>query len=388
MNKAQITVNHAPRLLLVANVAKEHVLKFHIPTIKTLKAHGWTVDVACSGEEAVPYCDTQYHLSYQRSPFNRDLFKGIHELTKIINTGSYDVVYCHTPVGGVAARIAAFRARKKGTKVIYMAHGYHFFRGAPRMSWMIYYPVEKLLSRVTDAIILINKEDYELTIRKFKCSKAYLIDGIGIDFDRFDLSNRVQIRESYRNELEIPQNAQVLIYLAELIPNKNQTFLLDVLKKLLNDNDNVYLVLAGFDHSYGGVQRYAEEIGVADHVRFLGWREDVSNLYIMSDVCTATSIREGFGLNLVEAMYCGIPVVATKNRGHETIIRSGKNGFLVDLDDADGFARCVSTLIEDKDLYRKIVRCAGGEIEKYSSRTSAEKIEKILTEQQRIAAKV
>lgn len=373
-------VEKKPKVLLVANVAKEHVLKFHVPTIKRLAEMGWKIDVACSGDEEVPYCSKQYKMSYKRSPFNFSLFKGIYELKHIIDRENYDIVYCHTPVGGLAGRIASIVARKRGTKVIYFAHGYHFFKTAPKMNWLLYYTMEKLLSYVTDAIILINKEDFVLTKKKFKSCKAYLINGIGIDFSRFSNGKSTEIRNLYREELNIPSDAIVLIYLAELIENKNQTLLLDALKEVHNTNQNVYLVLAGIDHCNGKMQEYAETLQLTKYVRFLGWRDDIDKLYMMSDICTASSIREGFGLNLVEAMYCKLPIVASANRGHRTIIHDGKNGFLVPLDNAEMFADRINLLIEDVDLREKFIRLNSKIIHRYDSAEIVDELVNILKE--------
>lgn len=369
-----------PKLLLVANVSKEHVLKFHVPTIKMLKESGWEVDVACSGAEKVPYCDNQFEMSYKRSPFTFKTFIGIKELRDIIDKGKYDIVYCHTPVGGMVARLAARKARKKGCKVIYFAHGYHFYKGAPKLNWILYYSVEKILSKMTDSIITINNEDYKLTKDKFKCCNSYLLNGIGVDLSRFKEIDFLNVRREYREKLGIPDNAIVLIYLAELIKNKNQKFLLDVLKEVLKRNQNVYVVMAGVDHCDGQMQMYAEQLGISTHVRFLGWRNDVANLYAMSDICTATSIREGFGLNLVEAMICGKPIVATKNRGHETIIQDGENGFLVPLGNVNMFAKRILQLIEDEKLRNAFVEKGLALQDKYSCETILKNIKVILEE--------
>ena len=354
------------KILFVANVAKEHIIKFHIPSIKMLKDDGWVVDVACSGEEDVPFCDKQFKTSWKRNPFTPKTFKGIKELKTIIKEGEYDVVYCHTPVGGLVARLAAKKARKAGTRVIYFAHGYHFFKGAPLLNWLLYYPMEKILARKTDDIILINREDYELTQRKFKKCTPYLLNGIGIDLDRLKLSeDREAIREQYRKELQIPSDATVLIYCAELLKNKNQTYLMRALKKVLEKNPNVYLLLAGMDHCNGEFVEYAKKIGVDAHVRFLGWRDDIAKLYVTADICTPTSIREGFGINLIEAMYFGLPVVATDNRGHRTIINDGENGFLAGLKDEATFAERILELAENKELRDKITKAAYDGCDKY-----------------------
>ena len=147
------------KLLLVANVVKEHVLKFHVPTIKALKARGWTVDVAASGEEDVPCCDRQIRGVWKRSPFTPDTLRGVRQLRRLLDEEHYDIVYCHTPVGALVARLAAIPARRRGTKVVYFAHGFHFFTGAPLINWLLFYPIQWLLAHVTDLLITLNDED-------------------------------------------------------------------------------------------------------------------------------------------------------------------------------------------------------------------------------------
>jgi glycosyltransferase EpsD len=358
------------RILFVANVTKEHILKFHVPSIRRLKEEGWIVDVACSGSEDVPYCDHQYHTSWKRSPFTPKNIIGYLELRKIINKNHYDVVYCHTPVGGMLARLAAVKARKKGTKVVYFAHGFHFYAGAPLSHWLIYYPVERLLARWTDTIITINKEDYQNAKNRLKYKSVYRLNGMGIDLERFIGINRAESRARCRAELNIPQDALVMVYLAELTPNKNQRMLLDTLKLLLVHHPNTYLLLAGIDHSDGLLQEYADEIGVRDQVRFLGWREDKEVLYAASDVCTASSIREGFGLNIVEALASGLPVVATGNRGHRTIIKDGVNGYLVDINDSKGMSKRIIQILTDNTFKEYSLT----KLRKYDEKVICEKI--------------
>ena len=366
------------KLLLVANVAKEHVIKFHIPTIRKLSERGWIVDVACAGEEQVPCCRNQYQLPYERASINGKLIRGIRQLRGIIDAEDYDVIYCHTTIGGVAGRIAGRRARKNGAKVVYLSHGYYFHRGCPFYYWPTFYLMEKLMARLTDVIITINKEDEALARKRFSRCKIYRIDGIGVDTSRLHVSHDPALRAQYRAELGIPAEAKVLIYLAELHRNKNQELLLRVTKALREQGLDAYLALAGYDHAEGAYQALAGTMGLSPYVRFLGWRDDIGELYGMADVCTASSLREGFGLNLVEAMACGLPVVATNNRGHASILTDGENGFLVDPEDEDRFAACVERVLTDESLRARLIAAGEQTRDRYSSETITEILCEIL----------
>jgi glycosyltransferase EpsD len=353
------------KILFVANVAKEHINKFHIPTIREFKKNGWIVDVACSGDDDVPECSHHYKMCWKRSPFTFKTVSGIKQLRNLINSEHYDVIYCHTPVGGLIARLAASKARKNGTKVIYCAHGLHLFKGAPIINWLVYYPLEKFLAHYTDAIFTVNEEDFNRVKAKFtKKVKVLLVPEVGVNFDRLNIEFPDEVRETYRKKMGISDGTTALIYVAELLPNKNQKMLVDTLNLLLKRGQDVCLVLPGPDHANGALSDYIESQGLSHTVKLLGWRSDVGELLYACDICTASSIREGFGINLVEAMYCGLPVVATNNRGHRMIIDDGKNGFLVQINDVKGMAKKVSDLISDKTTYDRLKHV---DVKKYSS---------------------
>lgn len=341
------------KILFVANVGKEHIIKFHLPSIIEFKNRGWEVDVACSGEDVVPFCDHQFIMKWKRSPFNFSLLIGIHQLRKIINSNHYDVIYCHTPVGGLAARLASKKARKKGAKVIYFAHGFHFYKGAPFLNWMIY-PIEKYLTKYTDAIFLLNNEDFELAQTKFKRPKVKkLFPGIGINFKRLGETISKEKQILIRQSLGIQKDDIVLTYVAEINKNKNQIYLLHVLKHLLLFSNKFKLMLIGPDYSKGNLTKFAIKNGIYNNVVFTGWRSDIGPLLYSSDIYVASSIREGLGLNLIEAMYCHLPVVATKNRGHSSIINNQENGYLVSLDEPQKMADYILEIVGNKDLKTK-----------------------------------
>ena len=153
------------KVLFTATVTKTHINTFHLPYIKFFKEKGYETHV-CSkndfiGEECIiPNCDIHYDIQFERSPMNIKNIKAYMQLKKIINENEYEIIHCNTPVASILTRLAAIKARKKGTKVIYTAHGFHFFKGAPLLNWMLYYPAEKICSYFTDILITINKEDY------------------------------------------------------------------------------------------------------------------------------------------------------------------------------------------------------------------------------------
>lgn len=359
-------------VLFVANVAGDHILRFHVPTIEVFKKNGWRVDVACAGEEVIPHCDFQLHASWKRSPFTLKTFQGIRELKKLLNHRHYDLVVCHTPVGGLVARLAAKKARKNGTKVIYCAHGLHFFKGAPLINWMVYYPIEKYLARKTDAIFTVNREDYTVVTERFrKALTVKLVPEVGINTTRLHVKDKAAVREQYRRELGIPMDANVLIYVAELNNNKNQTMLIDTLETLRKKLPNSHLLLVGHENDGGAARRYSAQKGLAEAVHCLGFRHDIGELMQTADVCTASSIREGFGINLLEALYCGVPVIASDNRGHRMIIQHGENGFLVPLGDHEQMAGYVKQLLTDPTLY---ARFADVDVTRYDCRRVAEEL--------------
>ncbi len=360
------------KILFVANVAKEHINKFHLPTIREFKSQGWRVDVACSADADILDCDNLYDMCWKRSPFTIKTILGIRQLKSILKSNKYDIIYCHTPVGGLVTRLAARDARKKGSKVVYCAHGFHFFKGAPLLNWLLYYPLERLLARLCDSVFTVNKEDYEFAKKNFSPrTDIVLVPEVGVNFDRLKISNPQLIRDKYRKDLNLDDETIALVYVAELVPNKNQIMLVKVLQKLINKGEKVKLILPGPDHSGGELANCIDKLGLSDNVILLGWRSDIGEILSACDICTASSIREGFGINIVEAMYCGLPVVATKNRGHEMIIEDNKNGFLVNQNDYDDMVNKILLLIHNDQIKKKMTNI---NVDKYDCDTIAKEL--------------
>lgn len=339
------------KVLFTATV-DSHIKHFHLPYLKWFQEQGYEVHVATNGKEEIPYCNKKHIVRFERSPFKTNNLKAIKQLKKIIEKEKFDIIHCHTPMGSVVTRIAAMKAREKyHTKVIYTAHGFHFFKGAPIINWLIYYPVEKMLDKAMDCLITINEEDYNLAKRRFKTKQIELVHGVGVDETKFNITMTEQEKAELRRSLGIEENDFVIIYPAELNKNKNQGMLLNAIAKLKEQGyENIKVLLPGKDSNNGAYEIMAKNLEIEQQIKFLGYRTDIPKLIKISNLAVATSKREGLPINMVEAMYCELPCIATINRGHKELIESGRNGFLVEINNINQLASNILELYKNKEL--------------------------------------
>ncbi len=327
--------------VLVTATVDSHILAFHTPYLQYFKEKGYEVHVATNGTAAVPYCDVKHTVTFERSPFKPNNIKAIRQLKKVIDTEQFDIIHTHTPMGSVVTRLAAMHARKKlRTRVIYTAHGFHFFKGAPLQNWLIFYPVEKLLARKTDTLITINKEDYALAKKKFKTDVRF-VAGVGIEPKKFDFVMTAANKSALRKTLGLQDTDFVMIYPAELSKRKRQTWLIKALKDTLLANPSMHLLLPGKDSLNGQCQALAKELHLENNVHFLGFRNDIPRLLTISNVAVSAARQEGLPVNIMEAMYIGLPVVATNCRGNADLVNGKANSHLVATNDSLAVAEAV-----------------------------------------------
>ncbi|MBP3378557.1 MAG: glycosyltransferase family 4 protein, partial [Clostridia bacterium] len=318
------------KALFVATVVKKHINVFHLPFLKMFKTAGYEVHVAAGNdfynpnECSSPWCDRYYNLSFERSPLKFSNINAYKSIKKLIDAENYDIIHCHTPVGGVVARIAARNARKNGTKVFYTAHGFHFYKGAPLKNWLLYYPIEKLCSKFTDVLITINKEDFALAQRKMKAAEVLYVPGVGIDTEKYE--NATVDKDAFRKELGIPSDAILLTSVGELNKNKNHEVVLRALSTL--DDSNIHYAIAGNGPLHDYLIQLAQELKISNRFHLLGYRRDIAQIYKASDICVFPSIREGLGLAAIEGMAAGLPLIASDNRGTRDYCDNSVNGFL------------------------------------------------------------
>ena len=334
------------KVLFVATVVQLHIARFHIPYLRWFHEQGWQVDVAAKNdyeypeECVIPYCDHFYDIPFARSPFDPSNLQALKALKRLLNETHYDIIHCHTPMGAVVARLAAKKSRRLGTKVIYTAHGFHFYRGAPVKNWLLYYPVERFLARWTDVIITMNRED-EQAARKFPCPRIEYVPGVGVDLKRF---SRHQPREAVRAALGIAPDETFILSVGELIARKNYGVAVDALSAL-DPQLEVNFCIAGIGDKEDELRQHIRDKGLAGKVRLLGFRDDIPDLLHAADVFFFPSLQEGLPVAVMEAMACGLPIVCSKIRGNTDLIDEGLGGYLVDPTDTAGFTQALTQCI-------------------------------------------
>lgn len=342
------------RVLMLASVASM-IDQFNMPNIALLQKLGYEVDVACNFIEGNTCSDERVaelkqklqdmHVRCYQIDFARNIkhmgqnMRALRQVEGLMKQNGYAFCHCHSPIGGVVARIAGHRTR---TKVIYTAHGFHFYQGAPVMNWLVYYPVEKMLSRWTDVLITINHEDYKLAKKKFKMKKLTYVPGIGIDTQREGLSQKE--KEEKRKELGIPQDAFLITNAAEFTPNKNQKTVIEAIEQL--HNPNIYFVMCGIGEKKAELEQYVKEHGLEEHIRFVGFRNDLHEILQTSDCFVLSSFREGLSVALMEAMAEGLPVVCGRIRGNVDLVKNGFGGLLLAPEDIKAYENAFIKLYE------------------------------------------
>lgn len=326
------------KILFAANL-ESFFTKFLIPQLRYFKEQGYEVHIATKLENLeIPYCDKKYDVDFARGFNLKQNINSYKQMKEIFKKEHYDVVSCHTPFGGAITRLAFKNHKVKNTKMVYMAHGFHFYKGAPLLNWLLFYSAEKYLAKYTDDLITINLEDYERAKSKFKTNVHY-VKGVGLDCSKFDFKFTDKDKNEYRKSLGLRKDDFVMIYPAELLPRKRQIWLIKALQPLLEKKSNFKVLLPGRDSMNGECQKLVKNLGLEKQIKFLGFRKDIPQLIKMSNLAISTSKQEGLPVNIMEAMYCGLPIVATDCRGNRDLVEDGKNGYVVGIDDQENFCK-------------------------------------------------
>lgn len=342
---------------LIITTVSGFVPQFEMENVALLQALGYEVHYASNFKVAVYKYEKsifvknniiEHQIDFARSPYAiAKNIRAYQQLKKLVMSIKFDLIHCHTPMGGVIARLVAMK--NYTGQLIYTAHGFHFFKGAPLVNWLIYYPVEKLLSRYTDYLITINAEDYNRA-RKFHAKNIVYIPGVGIDCR--SKINTVSDREKKLKDLNIPNNYNIVLSVGELIKRKNYDIALEAFKKAKLKN-TIYLI-CGNGVYYDKLIKKAHKLALDEKVTFLGYRTDVYEIMNCASVFFFPSKQEGLSVALMEAMAAGLPIVCSNIRGNADLINSTNGGFMYHPRDVAGFSKALVRILSDPVLANKM----------------------------------
>lgn len=344
--------------ILILTTVSGFLNKFEKENVKILLNLGYTVHYASNRNEQIYLYDESelesmgvhlHHVDIAKSPYMfRDNYRAYKQLIELVSKYEIQVIHCHTPVGGVLGRLVGRHFRKQKLKVIYTAHGFHFYKGAPLINNTVYYLMEKMMAPYTDIMILINKEDYDNAC-KFHIKKGghvYRVPGVGLDLDKFSPLSDVQYYEQ-RKKLGLDQDDFFIVSVGELNKNKNQEAVLRALAKMRDmgkDISHIKYGLCGDGFYHEKIEKWIHELKLENTVTMYGYCREVKWILGCAQASVFPSIREGLGMAALESLAMGVPVIAADNRGTREYMKSGKNGYVCGAKDISGYIRGIEKI--------------------------------------------
>lgn len=355
------------KILYVSTISNT-VNAFLIPHIEMLVKKGYQVDIACKvtqdiNPKLIELGCNIHDIKFSRNPLSLNNYISYKQIKNLLYKNKYNIVHTHTPVASFISRLSC--RNKKEVKVFYTAHGFHFFKGASIVNWLIYYSIEKISSKWTSTLITINDEDYK-NAHKFKKNNhqlsLYKIPGVGINLDKFK-SPSFEEKQNLRQQYGFKHNDFILIYVAEMTVRKNQKLLIQSIALLEEKIPNMQVLLVGEGPLLDKYKTLVIDLNLSEIISFLGYRNDVNTLMKISDVAVSTSKQEGLPVNVMEAMATGLPIVVSDCRGNRDLINN--NGFVVDNDEFQ-FSKAIETIYHSRDLRKKFSKESEKTITDYS----------------------
>lgn len=345
-------------VLMLATTAAM-IEQFNKNNILILKEMGYEVHVAGNWQEGNPISEDRlnefkdwlevhhgkwFQITTTRRPTDlKNNLNAYHKVVTLIRQYQYEFIHCHTPIGSVIGRLAA---KQTNTRIIYTAHGFHFFKGAPLKNWLLYFPVEWICSWMTDILITINSEDYERAKRHLHAKRTEYIPGVGVDIEKFAFCHVDKVKKC--RELGIPNDKFILLSVGELQERKNHRVVIDALGRM--QNKNIYYLIAGQGVLREEYEQLIQGYGLKEQIILLGYRTDIDELCVISDCFVHTAFHEGLSVALLEAMASRRTVIGSDVRGVKELIEHKKGGLLVDPKSAYQVQNAIFTVFSEKDF--------------------------------------
>ncbi len=346
------------KALLVTTISG-FVPQFEMNSVQLLQENGYEVHYATNynyvfyGKDNSRLDGTgivRHQIDFARSPYSKQTYVAYKQLDELMSEIQFDVIHCHTPIGGILARLVG--KKNHVPKVIYTAHGFHFYKGAPLVNWVLYYFAERLMARYTDALLTINKEDYN-NAEKFTLKKGghvYYIAGAGIDSKKF--RDVIIDKDKMRDKLGISNDDFVLLSVGEINKNKNHEIVIRALREI--EHSHIKYIICGEGTYRNELQKLINDLDMNDTVKLLGYRTDIPEIEKMSDLFVFPSYREGLPVSMMEAMASGLPVIASRIRGNVDLIEDGINGYLLTPENYKVWGKTISDICKNTDKLKNI----------------------------------
>lgn len=373
------------KILFISNIAAKKIGSFAMASIKAAQGSNFEFHIASNfnaesieqrTKDEIEYKIQIHHIDFERNPLNFKNIKAFKQLVELIKKEKFDIIHCNTPTGGLYGRLAAKICGVE--KVIYQAHGFHFYKGAPLKNWLIYYPIERILAHITDKILTINQEDFELS-KKFKLRKkgtVHYIHGVGIDTKEY--KNLEVDKLKFRKSLGLDEENIISISMGDLILRKNYRTSIEAISRLRNKN--VHYLICGKGPEEKRLKKLCQKLKIEDQVHFLGFRSDIKELLAISDIFLFTTNQEGMPRSMMEAMASGLTCIASKIRGNTDLIDEGKGGFLISPDDFVEFAKKIDYICENKNIKYEMGKYNLEKIKEFDINNIENELEKVYME--------
>lgn len=339
------------KVLFCASTAS-HITNFHLPYVRFLKEHGYEVHTAAKGKVMHEWIDKSYGIAFSKRFYSLQNIKAIFQLCRILKKEQYALLSTHAMLAGVVGRFAVMLSRVKTTKVLHTSHGYLFEdNGSLKAKFMLL--IEKWLARYTDVLLVMNQHDCTVAHKYHLADNIAFIDGMGIDTTKFPPITPQEVSK-LRNELQIASDDFVFLYAGEFSERKNQAMLMKAFQKAHRACPNIKLILLGEGKLLPFCKRLANELQLQNAIYFGGYVTEMNRYYRLADAVVSTSKSEGLPFNIMEALVCNVPIIASKVKGHVDLIKHEQNGLLFDIDDMHQLESQMVGLVKDTDLYQTL----------------------------------
>jgi glycosyltransferase involved in cell wall biosynthesis len=324
---------------------------------------------ALARERGVEFVEVP-HLVRPISPL-QDL-RALWELWSLMRRRRFALVHTHTSKAGLLGRVAAYLAGVP--RLVHTAHG-HVFYGyyGPALSQLFVW-LERWAAGFTDQLIALTsaEEADQLHFGVAPVAKFVVIHS-GVDFAPFHRPgpDRLAVRQA----LGIPAGGLVIGTLGRLTAIKGQADLVQAFAQVRRQVEEAWLLLVGEGEEGAVLRALARQLGVEERVVFAGWRGEVPAALRAMDIFAFPSLNEGMGKALVEAMYAGLPVVATRVGGVPELIGEGTEGLLVPPREPAMLAAALLELAGDEGRRRVLGEAAAHKAQRYSVESMIEKLE-------------